>query len=282
MKTIREILPQAEQYLKERKISNAKKSAEEIIAFALKYKRLDLYMNFDCPFKEEELSFVRLALKKRGQGTPLEYILGETEFYGCKIFLTPDVLIPRPETEILVDLIAKRLKGENLAGKVLWDIACGSGCIGLALKKKFPELKVILSDLSEKALDVARKNASCNELDVSFLQGDLLEPFGSSKVDIVVSNPPYISQKEYEHLDREVREFEPKMALLSGETGGECYERLARGLPSMLSPHAKVFFEIGSGQGALVNKIFSASCWTLRQVQQDWAGHDRFFFLEFE
>jgi release factor glutamine methyltransferase len=280
MKTIREIIPQAVQYLSERKVQDARRSAEEIIAFVLGYKRLDLYMNFDCPIKEQELEKIRDLLKKRGKGTPIDYLFGQKAFYGNTFLVTPDVLIPRPETEILVDLIVKRLEKENLEGKALWEVACGSGCVGLSLKKRFPALTVALSDISEPALEVAKKNSIKTQLEVEFFLGDFLKPFASQKAHYLVLNPPYISQQEYEELDPEVRNFEPRGALLGGSTGLEFYERLSREGASYLHPSAKIFLEIGSKQGSALKKIFAGPDWSSQELIPDWAGHDRFFFLE--
>lgn len=282
MKTIREILPQAVQFLRERKISNARLSSEEILAFSMGIKRLDLYLNFDCPVKEEELTTARDLLKKRAIGIPLEYILGKLDFFGIRLKITPDVLIPRQETEILADLASIEIQKKGANGKILWDICCGSGCLGLSLKKKLPELKVFLSDISPKALKLARENAAQNSLIVDFLEGDFLIPFGSKKADFVICNPPYISETEYQALDREVREFEPKEALLAGKSGYEFYERLARDLPNYLNPSAKVFLEIGAEQGEALKKIFSNPPWRFQEIRKDWSGKDRFFFLEIE
>jgi release factor glutamine methyltransferase len=282
MKTVREILPQAALYLQNKGISDARRSAEEIIAFVLLCKRLDLYLNHDLPLKEEELERVRQLMKKRGQKTPLDYVLGVCDFYGCKLKITPDVLIPRPETEILVDLAVKRLQKEELQGKVLWDLCCGSGCIGLAMKKSFPDLTVVLSDVSEAALEVAKENARQNGLDVRFLQGDFLAPFGPEKADFVISNPPYVSEVEYGQISSEVRDFEPKGALVARQNGLEFYERIASELPVKLRKGGKVFLEMGRAQGKALTSIFSSPLWTHKQLLQDWAGHDRFFFLEIE
>lgn len=282
MKTLGEVLKLAGTYLEEKGITRSQRVAEDLLAHQLRKKRLDLYMQFDRPLDENELTLFRALLLRRAKGEPLEQILGEVEFYGCHLKVTPDVLIPRPETEILLDKICKRLEGENLEGKVAWDVCTGSGCLGLGLKKKFPELNVVLSDLSKKALEIAKINACQNAVDVSFLEGDLLTPFAGKKADIFITNPPYISQNEFDALDFEVRNFEPKMALLGGDRGLEFYERLAKELPEHLNPRARVFFEIGFQQGKPILSLFSENCWSIKFFETDFSGHDRFFFLEFE
>jgi len=271
MKPIAEVLKLSSEFLAERKIDRPRRLAEDIIAHVLKLKRMDLYLQFDKPVVEAELSIIRVFLRRCGKGEPLEYVTGEVDFFGCNIKIGPSVLIPRPETEILVEMISKRVQGGSL-----WDLCTGSGCIGISLKKARPELSVTLSDISADALALASENAQLNGVDVEILRGDLLAPFQGRKADYVVCNPPYISQNEYGHLDPSVREFEPKLALVGGEKGTEFYERLARELPAYLNPGAQVFFEIGADQGEALKKIFPQG-----ELHRDWAGHPRFFFLFF-
>lgn len=278
MKTIGEVLKLSASFLEERKVDRARRSAEELLSHTLKIKRMDLYLQYDKPVEERELSILRELLKKKAKGEPLEYATGEVDFLDCRIKVDRRVLIPRPETEILASLIVKRLKGKPLAGKILWDLCTGSGCLGIALKKALPELTVVLSDVSKDALSLARENAS--GLDVELLEGDLLTPFQGRRADFIVCNPPYVSQAEYLVLDPSVRDFEPKAALVGGEKGTEYYERLQRDLPSYLNPGAQAFFEIGSGQGEAIKQIFSGESWSNQELLNDWAGHPRFFFLE--
>lgn len=279
MKTLQEVLNLSIDFLTQRGIGNPRRSAEEIISDALGIKRLQLYMEFDRPLNETEVEKCRLALSRRAKREPPQYIKGSVDFLDCLIKVTPDVLIPRNETEILTDKIIKTLEKENLEGKVLWDICCGSGCIGLALKKRFPELQVILSDLSPKALAIAKENAIKNNLEVTFLEGNLLAPFKGMKAHYVVSNPPYICETEYEFLEPEVKDYEPKQALVAEEKGLSFYKQFAAELPLYLHPQAKVWFELGSQQGSSVKSFFSHSIWHNITLESDFAGHDRFFFI---
>ena len=221
-------------------------------------------------------------MKRAVKGEPFEYITGQVSFYHCNISVTPDVLIPRPETEILVDMACKYLKTQDLIGKTAWDLCTGSGCIGIAVKKSCPDLGVSLSDISDKALAVASKNAQENSCLVEFVHGDFLKPFKDCKADFIFCNPPYIAFKEYLTLDPSVKDFEPKEALLGGEDGLAFYKRLKEDLPSYLNRGAKIFLEIGMGQGNALLDLFSAHPWKGARIEKDWAGHDRFFFLEFE
>jgi release factor glutamine methyltransferase len=282
VKFLGEVLGLSVAYLKEKRVPSPRLAAETLLAHVLGKKRVDLYMQFECPLEEEELGLFRLLLKRAAALEPIEYITAETEFYGCLLKVSNKVLIPRPETEILVDKASEILEKDDLEGKVLFDVCTGSGCIGLSLKKKFPKLSAVLSDVSPEALEIAKENGNKNNLDVSFLEGDFLNPFDGKKADYVFCNPPYVTEGEYEGLDPSVKGYEPKLALVGGESGLVFYERLERELPSYLNPGAKVFLEIGFTQGESLKKVFSAPLWKNKQLIADFAGHDRFFFLEIE
>lgn len=280
MKTILETIRLAEGYLSDKGIPNPRLEAERLIADVFNLNRIDLYMQFDRPIEEEELEKCRQALKRRGNREPSQYISGKIHFAGLKLIVNPSVLIPRQETEILVEKISESLSRMPLEGKIMLDMCTGSGCIGLALKKRFPELNVFLTDISSEALLVASKNAESNACEVTVLEGDLFEPFKGQSCDFFVCNPPYISEKEFQCLDPEVRMFEPKKALVGGVMGTEFYKRLARELPSYLKPSGKAWMEIGHQQGDHVKSIFESSNWTHMAIEKDWSGHDRFFSLE--
>jgi release factor glutamine methyltransferase len=282
MKTLGEILTISAGFLKEKKCPRFRRAAEELIAHVLKLKRLDLYMLFDRPVQETELEILRPFLKRAAKGEPVEYIIGEVLFYHCQLSIGPSVLIPRPETEILVDLACRMLRTADLHQKNAWDLCTGSGCIGIAVKKANPDLCISLSDISEKALEIAAMNACRNDVQIEFLKGDLLAPFDGRKADFIFCNPPYISSEEFLTLDPSVKDYEPLEALIDGDDGLSFYRRLENELPSYLNPQAKIFLEIGRDQGKSVLNIFSRKGWKNRRVEKDWAGHDRFFFLEFE
>lgn len=267
MRTIGEIIKLSGEFLK---IERGKRIAEELIAHALGMRRMDLYLQYDRPVVESELTTIREMLKRCAKNEPPEYVMGQVEFYGCQIRVDPRVLIPRQETEILVEKIA------NVAKEgVLWDLCTGSGCIGIALKKANPALQVTLSDVSPEALALASQNARLNHVEVSVLQGDLLEPFQGKRADFIVCNPPYLSEEEYRELDPSVRDFEPKLALVAGVDGAEFYERLEKLLGAYLNPGGQFFFEIGSTQGAVLKALFPKS-----QIEKDWAGHPRFLVAQ--
>ena len=261
---------------------NAKRQAEELLCDVLNCSRSDLYVNHNRLLDEKQWTIVQDWVNRRLQGVPLAYLSGKVQFYHCSLIVTPEVLIPRPETEVLVDKIVQDLKNQDLKDKILLDLCCGSGCIGIALKKRFPALSVYLSDYSSEAIALAKQNAKINQVEVTCLVGDLLSSFTPRKAHYIVCNPPYISEEEYNRLDREVKDFEPKVALLAGNTGLEIYEQLARELPACLYPGAQIWFEIGYRQGKMLNEIFRNAGWKNQRVENDWAGHNRFFFLENE
>jgi release factor glutamine methyltransferase len=262
MKDCKTILQLSTEFLSKYRLKKPRLTAEILLAHFLGMKRIELYMHFDRPLLEEELASYREALKRAAQQEPIEYILGEMEFYHVKIKVSPDVLIPRQETEILLDLVCKRLQGDE---KKVLDLCTGSGCLAAALKKARSDLEVFGVDLSEKALAIARQNSS----EVYWLCGDLTMPVREEKFDVVICNPPYVAEQEYPELEKSVRDFEPKMALVSGPTGVEFYERLSIELPSILNPGAKVFFEIGAGQGEMIQKIFSMGPWEALELQKE-------------
>ncbi len=282
MKTISEIVKLSADFLQKKGIELPKRQAEEIIADALDIKRMQLFLEYDRPLNALELDLCRKNLARRAEGEPAPYIRGFVEFSDCKIEVNKNVLIPRAETEILVENITQILKEKDLSNKSLWDICTGSGCIGIALKKRFPKLKVSATDISELALQVAKQNAERNETSINYFLGDLLKPLKNQKADFLVCNPPYISEKEYFELDREVRDFEPKNALLAGIEGIEIYRTLASELPQFLNPGALVWLEIGWNQGQAVRDLFKGPIWKVCKLEQDWAGHDRFISLEIE
>lgn len=275
MRNIRELVKLATDFLEKKGISHARRVAEELLAALLNRKRLELYFDYDAPLEENEVAKYREWIKRKGDKEPLAYILGEVEFLGLTLKVTSETLIPRQETEILANLVTKSLPKKPCT---VWDLCAGSGCLGLAIKNKRLDCMVTLSDISTKALAVARKNALLSELAVEIVEGDLLAPFNGKKCDVLVCNPPYITQNEYEGLEDEVRLYEPKQALVGGIT---FYERLVLKLPTYLNSGAKLFFEIGTGQGDCLHTLFSHSHWKQKRCEKDWAGHDRFFFLEY-
>lgn len=251
---------------------------EWILCDALDLKRSQLQARSLYVLTEEEWMRVSAYMERRSKGEPLAYIHGSVSFYDCLISVNPAVLIPRPETELLVERVVQELKQINCKNRTLVDLCCGSGCIGIALKKLLPELNVLAVDNSQEVLDCAKHNARENAVDLQFLKSDLLKDF-EGKADFIVCNPPYISTAEYLVLDAEVRNFEPRQALEAGDTGLELYQRLAEELPDSLVLGGHLWMEIGGTQGDDMKEIFNQGAWEQLLVAQDYAGWDRFVSL---
>jgi release factor glutamine methyltransferase len=282
MRDLQSVLRELTEAFQTHAVFQPRRQAEELLCDLLNYSRLQLYTQFERPIDTLEWENCQLWLNRRLKGEPLAYIAKQINFYDCSIQVNSYVLIPRQETEILVDRIIQQLQDKDLTGLCLLDLCCGSGCIGIALKKKFPALQVTLTDLSPQAIQLAQFNAIQNQVQVECLTGDLLAPLKNRKAHFVVCNPPYISESEYETLDKSVKNYEPRLALVGGKTGLEIYERLAHELPAYLYPQAKVWLEIGYQQGESIEKIFGCFPWVKQQLANDWAGQNRFFFLENE
>ena len=220
--------------------------------------------------------------EKRRRRIPLAQILGRQSFYGLDFFVNEDVLIPRADTECLVDLVledyaelAKTEKGNSLPLRIL-DLCTGSGCIGISVAKHLPYQELLLVDLSEKALAVAKKNAEKHlGGNVRFLQSDLLTAVHEKRFSLLLSNPPYIVSKVIPGLEREVSEYEPKMALDGGEDGLLFYRRIAREAKKVLLPGARLYLEIGYDQGESVKDIFQKEGYEEVEVFPDLSGNPR-------
>jgi release factor glutamine methyltransferase len=273
MRSLLDVLNLSVEFLNSKGVAYPRREAQDLICDALNLKRMQLYLDYDRPLTEAELQMLREKLMRRAKGEPAAYIHGQVNFLDCALCVNPAVLIPRQETEILAAKVIAQLAIEDLTDKKLWDLCCGSGCLGIA---------VTLSDISAKALGVAKANAAHNGVEVNCLEGDLLTPFKGQKTHFLVCNPPYVSRHEFLSLEPEVRDHEPRDALIGGETGLEFYQRLKENLEQFLYPHGKAWFEIGAGQGHALKALFQGRPWMHSRLEQDWSNHDRFFFLEIE
>ena len=248
--TILEIIKWTTDFFKEKQIEKARLNAEYIVAHVLQCKRFDLYVRFEDIVSEIDRAEIRKLIVKRGKNEPLQYVLGETEFYGYRFFVNSAVLIPRPETEYLVEKIIK----ENPSLESVLDIGTGSGAIAVSLKKELPNCNVTASDISEKALKIAKKNAAENQVTIEFIQSDLFENI-EDKYSVIVSNPPYIPLREYKDIDSEVKDFEPQSALLAEADGLHYYQKILEQAKEYLHENGIVYFEIGHDQAERIKKI---------------------------
>jgi len=268
---LREALISATERLTKAGVADSRKDAELLLMFALGRNRSFLYSHPEHSLTNEESAQYDDALGKRSQGMPPQYITGHQEFWGMDFVVSPAVLIPRPETEHLVETVLEL--AQTLGRPRIVDVGTGSGCIALALTKELPSAEVHAVDISPAALDVARENAKRHHLErrVAFQQGDLLEVFLSVEpFDFVVSNPPYISESEKDHLQVEVREFEPHLALFSGPSGHEVIERLIQQSQQVLKPGGWLALEIGAGQHERLTTLLGS--WTNITFVEDLQG----------
>lgn len=220
--TVLSMLEWATEYFEERDVPDPRLSIEWIVAEALHCKRLDLYLQFERPLSSDELDAIRPLIKRRAAHEPLQYITGSTEFINATISVTPDVLIPRIETEQLVDLLLEHYQEKKEEPLTLFDIGTGSGCIPIAIKKEMPQWRCAGFDNSEKAIELASKNAQANEVNVDFFKADILDidqlpPEHKISWDIIISNPPYITKSEKDRMHKQVTEYEPASALFHDE-----------------------------------------------------------------
>jgi release factor glutamine methyltransferase len=212
-------------------------------------------------------------VERRYTGEPIQYIIGETEFYGLPFRVTPDVLIPRPETEHLVEKVLEL--AVNFPVPRIVDVGTGSGAIAVALAHKLPQASITAIDLFTSALAIARENAKRNGVELRFLEGDLLVPVTEEKFEFVVSNPPYVAEADRESLSVEVREYEPALALFAGDDGLEVYRRLIPAAFDALIPGGFVVLEIGCGQSAVITEILATSGFEKIEFVPDLQGISR-------
>ena len=249
------LLKKAEDYLLRKGIENPRLTAEILLAHCLGLKRIDLYLNYDRPLSEEEISRYRDFLVKRARHYPLQYLTGEVEFYSTRFWVAPGVFIPRPETEVLVEKVKEAIDGKA----VVADVGTGCGVIAISLAKELLQARFFASDISGEALKLAQANAAENGVAgrIKFLLGDLLTPFQgmAGKFDVVVSNPPYISPEEWEGLPDEVRLYEPKAALDGGGEGLEVERRLIAEAWPYLREGGVLALEVGDSQGKVVEEL---------------------------
>jgi release factor glutamine methyltransferase len=246
--TLRRIVRWMTDDFQKRGVGSARLDAELLAAHALGITRVSLFMDLDRPLDVRELEAIRALVPRRRRREPMAYILGRREFWGLELKVGPSVLIPRPETELLVELSLPHLPAAG-EGRVL-DLCTGSGCVAIAIATERPMAAVVATDLSEDALEVARVNTAAHGVDgrVELVQGDLFGPLAGRLFDVVTANPPYLAARELGECEPDVRDFEPRLALVAGDGGLEIVARIASGLGAHLAPAGRAFVEVGAGQ----------------------------------
>lgn len=274
--TIKEILDKGVELLRENHIQNPILDAQLILANLLKVDKLYIMTNIDQKISQDiEKNFINDILK-RTKNMPLQYIVGLQEFMGLTFNVNSNVLIPRPDTEILVEEVIKKIKPEK--NYDILDIGTGSGCISISLAKFIENCQIFSVDISSEALKIAKDNAKLNDVEdkIVFLNGDIFEPFISGeKFDIMVSNPPYIETDVIETLDANVRDYEPRLALDGGIDGMDYYRRIINQADKYLNSNGLIFFEIGFKQANSTINLLKENGFADINIAKDLAGLDR-------
>ena len=280
---IKDLLPVSIDFLKSKNIESPRLCAEVLLAHQLNTDRLKLYLEYDQPVGEKDLNQYRAMIKRLIDGEPLQYITGIQEFWSMDFIVDSSVLIPRPETEILVEQAIKVYREEyekkSPAISVL-DIGTGSGAIAIAIAAELENAKISAVDISAKALDKAKLNAAKHRMEkrISFYEGNLLEPFENNNqfFDIIISNPPYVTINDYELLPKKIKDFEPKLALESGEDGLSHIRIILEKAPEVLNPGGWLMLEMDPLQTDPVIQIINGNAeYITSQVIMDYSNKDR-------
>lgn len=258
-------------FLQEKGVENARREAEWMLCDATGLDRIGLYLNFDKPMNDTELTSYRNMVIRRGKREPLQHILGSQEFDGLDFLVTPAVLIPRQDTEVLVSAAAK-LAPNNCS---LLDVGTGSGCIAIALAKRLPDATITATDISPDAIAIARQNATHHHTNIDFRLGSLFQPVTGQHFDLIISNPPYIPSQEIRQLQPEVSEYDPLIALDGGKDGLSVYRQLIEAAPDHLKKGGWLLLEAGAGQAAELVKLLAEQQFSDIFKEQDHGGHQR-------
>jgi release factor glutamine methyltransferase len=318
--TVLEAIQKCTEFLAKKGVESPRLQTELLLAHLLKLPRMKLYLNFERALTPAETDALREFVKRRGQREPLQHITGSTSFCGFEIAVNRQALVPRPETELLAEagweflaeleqsphpagghpLPARRGEGRG-EGRVALDFGTGTGCIAIALAAKCPSAKIVATDISPDALELAKQNAERNKVAerIEFLQGDGFaalhsegrvprapesnnenggsqsSPLRKMEFDLIVSNPPYIPSAEIATLQPEVRDFDPRGALDGGVDGLDFYRKLAMESKSFLKPDGKIMLEFGDGQADAIRKIFETEKWIVEAVKEDYSHRAR-------
>jgi release factor glutamine methyltransferase len=284
MLTVLDSIKLSTEYLQSKGIESPRINAELLLANILNCKRLDLYLKFDQPLKEEEIGTYREFIKRRGKFEPLQYITGLVEFYGMEFKVNKNVLIPRPETEILVETIISSSNPEENFD--ILDIGTGSGNIAVALAKNLLNSKISAVDKSPEALETAKENAKLNSVEdrVEFFNYSIINGnnFSTKKFDIIVSNPPYVPVAEFSKLQPELKVYEPRIALTDEGDGFSFFKIIASISKNILKENGKLFFEVGKDQYSMVEQILRDNNFKNINIKKDYLDIERVIYGEFE
>ncbi|MBI9072825.1 MAG: peptide chain release factor N(5)-glutamine methyltransferase [Melioribacteraceae bacterium] len=278
--TVLEAIEKSTAFLEKKGIESARINAELLLADILECKRLDLYLQFEKPLANKEIDKYRDYISRRGDFEPLQYVIGNVEFYGYKFKVSPDVLIPRQETETLIETVIDLINNDQHLS--ILDIGTGSGNIPICIAKGFKNSSVISIDISENAIKIANQNVIDHELSerVKIFKRDIFVDTkeGAAKFDVIISNPPYVSITEYKTLQKEIINFEPKNAVTDNNDGYLFYNRICQIAPKLLNKDGYLFFETGEGQSEGVKKILEQNGFRNISSRKDYLDIERVIF----
>ncbi len=295
--TIQKLLNWVTQYLTDKGIDSPRLSAELLLSHVVGLKRIELYTQFDRPVTQQQLDQLHGLVKRAGQYEPIAYLTGKIEFYCLEFQVSPDCMIPRPETELLVERAVEFLRSRtskqpavSLSNPLVCDLCTGCGCIAIAIAQNYPDANIIATDISDAALAIAAKNIEKHQLKdrIKLLCGDLFDPLvpqldveklvldSDRGFDLIVCNPPYVSAPEFEKLDRNIKDYEPKLALFAGVDGLDVYRRIIEKADSFLKPDAALMLEVGYAQGQAIRELLEkANCFAGITIEKDHHNNDR-------
>jgi release factor glutamine methyltransferase len=277
--TVLETIQRSAQFLAKRGVDSPRLQIELLLAHVLQMPRLKLYLNFDRRLTVDELERVRNLVKRRGQREPLQHILGSTSFCGLEIGVNPNVLIPRPETELLAERAWPFLNSRAAGGAAsALDFGTGSGCLAIMLAMKCPAAKIYALDISPGALSVARENAGRHGVAerIQFFESDGFSVLpASTRFDLIAANPPYIPSADIHALQPEVRDYDPRVALDGGEDGLGFFRRLAAEAAAHLNRGGRMMLEFGDDQGDALRKLLTEHNWIVEAIESDYTARAR-------
>ena len=276
--TVLEVIQRSSEFLARKGVESPRLQIELLLAHVLQVPRLKLYLNFERRLTDAELDVLRALVTRRGEREPLQHILGSVSFCGLELEVNREVLIPRPETELLAERACEYLARLDSSAPIILDFGTGSGCLAIVLAVRFPAAQVHALETSEAALAVARRNADRHQVGarIQFHHGpDLAALSAGLQFDLLVSNPPYIPSGEIAALQPEVRDHDPRPALDGGPDGLKFFRLLATEAAGRMTPGGCAMLEFGDGQGEAVSDIFSQQGWRIEALEKDYSGRAR-------
>lgn len=282
--TVLQTIQKSADFLTRKGVESPRFQSESIIAHVLGMPRMQLYLNFHRELSQAQISACRELVMRRGNREPLQHLVESVSFCGLEIRVNATALIPRPETEQLVEHAEAFLRGFTSAAPQVLDLGTGTGCIAIALAVRCPTARISASDISPEALALARSNAALHHLQdrIQFLPGDTFAALpAGARFDLIVCNPPYVASAEIDTLQPEVKDHDPRVALDGGSDGLDFYRLLASRAPAHLTPHGGLLVEFGDGQANIIREILTRENWIVESPLNDYSGRERFLIARF-